>query len=70
MESSGNPEERVALLPNFIVVTRSRNHSAKCILQLSLFILQVYFFNLTNAPQFFAGEEKPKLQEVGPYVYL
>ena len=30
---------------------------------------QVYFFNLTNAEKFFGGEEKPILEEVGPYVY-
>ena len=31
-------------------------------------LLQVYFFNVTNPQQFLAGA-KPKLQEVGPYVY-
>ncbi len=31
--------------------------------------IKVYFFNLTNAEEFFAGNEKPKLKEVGPYVY-
>ena len=35
----------------------------------SLFPFQVYFFNLTNAEKFFNGEEKPILDEVGPYVY-
>ena len=32
-------------------------------------ILQVYFFNLTNAEAVFGGKEKPKLVEVGPYTY-
>ena len=33
-------------------------------------ILQVYFYNFTNAEKFFSGEEeKPYLQEVGPYTY-
>jgi hypothetical protein len=29
----------------------------------------VYFFNLTNPEEFFAGEQKPSLKEVGPYTY-
>ena len=32
--------------------------------------LKLYYFNLTNAERFFAGEEGPKVEEVGPYVYL
>ena len=32
-------------------------------------ILQVYFFNLTNAEAVFGGKERPKLVEVGPYTY-
>eukprot|EP00095_Tigriopus_kingsejongensis_P008744 maker-scaffold92_size382268-snap-gene-1.19 protein:Tk08744 transcript:maker-scaffold92_size382268-snap-gene-1.19-mRNA-1 annotation:"scavenger receptor class b member 1" len=31
--------------------------------------LKIYFFNLTNPEQVFEGLEKPKLDEVGPYVY-
>lgn len=30
---------------------------------------QIYFFNLTNAEQVFAGGAKPRLKEIGPYVY-
>ena len=33
------------------------------------FLFQIYFFNLTNAEAVFEGLEKPKLEEVGPYVY-
>ena len=36
---------------------------------LVILFFQVYFFNLTNAEAFFEGHEKPKLKEVGPYVY-
>jgi len=31
--------------------------------------LKLYFFNLTNPEQFFAGEQGPVVKEVGPYVY-
>jgi len=31
--------------------------------------LKVYFFNLTNPEEFFAGKSQPNLQEVGPYTY-
>ena len=31
---------------------------------------QVYFFNLTNAEDYFAGKSQPILVEVGPYTYL
>lgn len=31
--------------------------------------LKVYFFNLTNAEQFFNGTERPIVREVGPYTY-
>lgn len=31
--------------------------------------LKVYLYNITNKEKFLAGEEKLKVQEVGPYVY-
>lgn len=31
--------------------------------------LKVYLFNVTNAEAFLRGEEKLKVEEVGPYVY-
>lgn len=31
--------------------------------------LNVYLWNITNKDAFLRGEEKLKLQEVGPYVY-
>lgn len=31
--------------------------------------LKVYFFNLTNPKEFFAGTAKPVVEEVGPYTY-
>ncbi|KAG7212604.1 hypothetical protein KM043_012897 [Ampulex compressa] len=31
--------------------------------------LKVYIFNITNHPQFLRGEEKLRVQEIGPYVY-
>ena len=31
--------------------------------------LQVYLFNVTNAEAFLAGEQKLKVQEIGPYTY-
>ena len=35
----------------------------------TFFFFQIYFFNLTNAEEFFAGKSQPILQEVGPYTY-
>ncbi|XP_059482804.1 scavenger receptor class B member 1-like [Neocloeon triangulifer] len=32
-------------------------------------VVNVYLFNYTNIPQFAAGKEKLKIQEVGPYAY-
>lgn len=31
--------------------------------------LKVYFFNLTNPEEFFAGHSKPVLEEIGPFTY-
>ena len=31
--------------------------------------LQVYLFNVTNSEAFLAGEQKLKVQEIGPYTY-
>lgn len=31
--------------------------------------LKVYFFNLTNPEEFFAGHSKPLLEEIGPFTY-
>jgi hypothetical protein len=29
----------------------------------------VYFFNLTNPEEFFDGQAKPILEEIGPFTY-
>lgn len=31
--------------------------------------IKIYLFNITNAEQFMKGEEKMKVEEIGPYVY-
>lgn len=31
--------------------------------------IKVFIFNITNPDEFLAGEEKLKVEEVGPYVY-
>lgn len=31
--------------------------------------LKLYIFNITNKDEFLNGEEKLKVQEIGPYVY-
>ncbi|XP_033338900.2 scavenger receptor class B member 1 [Megalopta genalis] len=31
--------------------------------------LRIYIFNITNVEAFFSGEEKMKVEEIGPYVY-
>ena len=40
-----------------------------CGCTLKTLVFQIYFFNLTNAEDFFAGKAIPRLEEVGPYVY-
>lgn len=35
---------------------------------MDLFI-KIYLFNITNSEKFLAGEEKIRVQEIGPYVY-
>jgi hypothetical protein len=32
-------------------------------------VVNIFLFNYTNIPQFAAGTEKLKIQEVGPYAY-
>lgn len=32
-------------------------------------LMRVYFFNMTNPEGFLKRREKPKLREIGPYVY-
>lgn len=33
------------------------------------FTYKLYFWNVTNPDEIAAGTEKPKMQEVGPYVF-
>ena len=32
-------------------------------------IVKVYFFNITNADEFYSEKKKPVFEEIGPYVY-
>jgi len=31
--------------------------------------IKIYLFNITNAEEFMRGDEKMKVEEIGPYVY-